>query len=298
MRAAPIRRFLPIAILAMACVPAARASEPLRIIVFGAHPDDCEYRVGGTAALWAKAGHAVKFVAVTNGDIGHHQMAGGILARRRTAEVTRSAAILGAEAEVFDNHDGELLPSLENRRAITRAIRAWRADVVITHRPNDYHPDHRYTGVLVQDAAFMVTVPNFCPDVPALRKNPVFLYMEDSFKKPSPFQADVLVPIDSVIATKIAALDAIESQFYEWNPWMGDDTDQVPKDKADRLKWLDGELRTLFATTADKFRGELVETLGEAGKDVKFAEAFEICEYGTQPSPDELKVIFPFSAGP
>ena len=59
----------------------------LRIIAFGAHPDDCEFKLGGTAAKWAALGHHVKLVSVTNGDIGHWRMAGGPLAMRRTAEV-------------------------------------------------------------------------------------------------------------------------------------------------------------------------------------------------------------------
>jgi len=159
----------------------------LRIIVFGAHPDDCEIRAGGVAAMWAAQGHHVKFVSTTNGDIGHWQMAGGPLAQRRKAEVEHAARILGIETEVLDIHDGELMPTLENRRLITRLIREWKADIVITHRPNDYHPDHRYTGILVQDAAYMVTVPFFCPDVPPLSRNPVFLYSSDRFQKPNPF---------------------------------------------------------------------------------------------------------------
>ena len=210
---------------------------PLRIIVFGAHPDDCELEAGGTAARWAKMGYKVKFVSVTNGDIGHYQIAGAILARRRTAEVKRCAEILGIETEVLDIHDGELLPTLENRRLITRKIREWQADVVVAHRPNDYHPDHRYTGILVQDAAFMVIVPSFCPDVPQLKRNPVFLYTEDDFKKPNPFAPDVVVPIDSVIDLKVACIDALESQFYEWNPWLFGYLADVPQDKAARLEW-------------------------------------------------------------
>ena len=204
----------------------------MRIIVFGAHPDDCELEAGGTAARWSRLGYKVKFVSVTNGDIGHHELAGAILARRRTDEVKKCAEILGIETEVLDIHDGELLPTLENRRIITRKIREWQADVVIAHRPNDYHPDHRYTGILVQDAAFMVIVPSFCPDVPALRKNPVFLYTEDDFKKPNPFSPDVVVPIDPVFDHKVACIDALESQFYEWNPWLFGYLDEVPKEKA------------------------------------------------------------------
>ena len=233
---------------------------------------------------------------MTNGDIGHHEMAGAILARRRTAEVKRCAEILGIETEVLDIHDGELLPTLENRRMITRKIREWQADVVIAHRPNDYHPDHRYTGILVQDAAFMVIVPSFCPDVPALRKNPVFLYTEDGFKKPNPFEPDVVVPIDPVLEQKVACVDALESQFYEWNPWLFGYLDQVPKEQGGAAgvdPRPDGPSAT--AASADRFRAKLVELLGpEKGKAVKYAEAFEVCEYGTQPNREELLRIFPF----
>ena len=271
------------------------AGEPKRIIVFGAHPDDCELEAAGTAARWAKLGYKVKFVSVTNGDIGHHEMAGAPLARRRTAEVKRCAEILGIESEVLDIHDGELMPTLENRRTITRKIREWKADVVISHRPNDYHPDHRYTGILVQDAAFMVIVPSFCPDVPALRKNPVFLYTEDGFKKPNPFEPDVVVPIDTTLDQKVACVDALASQFYEWNPWLFGYLDQVPKDRKARLEWTRGRTSRRASAIADRFRPKLMELLGdERGKAVKAAEAFEVCEYGTQPTREELLRIFPF----
>src|SRR3974377_2568409 len=187
----------------------------LRIICFGAHPDDCELQGGGVGALWSAKGHRVKLVSVTNGDIGHWRDAGGPLAKRRKAEAEQADKILGVTSEVLDIHDGELLPTLENRRLITRLIREWKADIVMAPRPNDYHPDHRYTGILVQDAAYMVTVPFFCPDVPYLKNNPVFLYYPDGFQKPNPFQPDVAVSIDSVIQQNLDALDALESQFYE-----------------------------------------------------------------------------------
>ena len=182
------------------------AAEPLRIICFGAHPDDCELQIGGTAAMWAAKGHKVKFVSLTNGDIGHWREAGGPLAKRRFEEVQKAAQILGVTTEVLDIHDGELMPTVENRRTLTRLIRQWKADVVIGHRPNDYHPDHRYTGVLVQDAAYMVTVPFFCPDVPHLTNNPVFMYYPDRFQKPNPFDPSVVVDITSVIEKKLEAL--------------------------------------------------------------------------------------------
>ena len=222
-------------LLAAAAAPAADA--PLRVIVFGAHPDDCDLDAGGTAALWAAKGHQVKFVSVTNGDAGHQSEGGGALARRRRAEAQEAGRRFGiAEYEVLDNHDGELEPTLAVRQQVIRRIRQWNADVVIAPRPNDYHPDHRYTGVLVQDTAYMVVVPNVCPDTPPLRKNPVFLYSQDGFQRPNPFRPDVAVAIDPVIDQKIRALDAHVSQVYEWLPWVEGVLDTVPKDPAARLR--------------------------------------------------------------
>ena len=178
----PILTRLPaLAVAALVALPALGQTEtPLRIIAFGGHPDDCEVKASGVAAMWAAQGHQVKFVSVTNGDIGHYEMAGGPLANVRRAEVEECGRLLGiASTVVLDNHDGELMPTLENRKKIARLIRDWQADVVLTHRPNDYHPDHRYTSILVQDAAFMVTVPYFTPDTPRVTKNPVFLYYSD-----------------------------------------------------------------------------------------------------------------------
>ena len=179
--------------------PAAAADGKLRIITFGAHPDDCELVAGGVAAKWAALGHKFKCVSVTNGDIGHAVIAGGPLALRRRAESRRAAQILGIETEVLDNHDGELMVTLENRRKIARLIRDWQADIVISHRPNDYHPDHRYTGVLVMDAAYMVQVPFFTPEIPPLTRNPVFLFSEDQFQKPNPFSGDIVGCIEDVV---------------------------------------------------------------------------------------------------
>lgn len=268
----------------------------LRIIAFGAHPDDCEIRAGGVAALWAAQGHHVKFVSVTNGDIGHWRMAGGPLAHRRTTEVHKAAKMLGITTQVLDIHDGELMPTLENRRTITRLIRGWKADIVLGPRPNDYHPDHRYTGVLVQDSAFMVTVPFFCPDVRHLEKNPVFLYYSDRFQRPNPFRADVVVAIDEVIERKIDALGIMESQFFEGG--AGGSERLIPKEaqgRAARHQVVRRRFANRFANTADNYRAKLIELYSEQrGKQVKYAEAFELCEYGSRPSPEELKRLFPF----
>jgi LmbE family N-acetylglucosaminyl deacetylase len=272
----------------------ARAADPpLHIIVFGAHPDDCDLDAGGAAAMWAAKGHAVKFVALTNGDAGHQSEGGGARARRRRAEAQEAGRRLGiAEYEVLDNHDGELEPTLAVRQEVIRRIRRWNADVVIAPRPNDYHPDHRYTGVVVQDSAYMVVVPNVAPDTPPLRKNPVFLYSQDRFLRPNAFRPDVVVAIDSVIDRKIAALDAHVSQFYEWLPWVEGTLDRVPKDHAARVAWL----RSQHADPAlgPDVREALRRWYGSGADAVRNAEAFEVCEYGRQPIEADLRRLFPF----
>lgn len=278
--------------LALSAVTSLHAQgEKIRIIAFGAHPDDCDIRAAGTTALWVKAGYHVKFVSVTNGDAGHQTMHGAELARRRLAEAKESARRQGIEYDVLDNEDGKLLPTLAVREQIIREIRSWKADVVLAPRPNDYHPDHRYTGVLVQDAAYMVVVPAITPDVPALRKNPVFLYYQDNFQRPNPFRPDVAVSIDDVIDQKINAMDSHVSQFYEWLPWVAGKLDQVPKDPAERKPWLK---RTWFTPPNADVRAALVKWYGaERGDRTQYYEAFEICEYGTQPDEARLRQIFP-----
>jgi LmbE family N-acetylglucosaminyl deacetylase len=276
----------------------AATDQPLRIIVFGAHPDDAEYKAGGTAAKWAKAGHKVKLVSVTNGDIGHWRAAGEALALRRAAEVRAAAEVLGVTSEVLGIHDGELEPTLENRKLITRLIREWKADVVISHRPWDYHPDHRYVGILVQDAAFMVTVPFFCPEVPALKRNPLFMHSSDMFQKPLPFQPDVAVAVDDVFETKLDAIHRLTSQAYEGGA-IGDaeqlGTVPAEADAPGRKAWLKERWMRRQSAEADRFRDLLVKLYGEErGRNVRYAEAFEICEYGHRPTPEDLRRLFPF----
>jgi LmbE family N-acetylglucosaminyl deacetylase len=266
-----------------------------RIIMIGAHPDDCDQDGGGTAILLAKMGYAVKFVAVTNGDAGHQAMKGAALAKRRLAEAQEAGKRFGVQYDVLDNHDGQLMPSLEVRLQIIRKIREWKADIVIAPRPNDYHPDHRYTGVLVQDAAYMVAVPNIAPEVPALTNNPVFLYFQDGFQRPNPFRPDVAIDISSVYAQKAHAMDAHVSQMYEWLPWIGHYSAEVPTGAAEREAWL-AKRRVVDITLA--VRSSLEKWYGkEKAATVVQAEAFEICEYGRQPSDEELKQLFPMLAG-
>lgn len=293
-----IRDWTPRMAVAQAAAPAQTPPNDgkLRVIIFGAHPDDAEYRGAGVAMKWAKAGHHVKLVSTTNGDIGHWQIAGGPLAQRRIKEVQEVARKLGVTVEVIDIHDGEIMPTLENRKIITKLIRQWNADIVITNRPNDYHPDHRYTSILVQDSAFMVTVPFFVPDVPPLQKNPVFLYTSDRFERPNPFRADVAVGIDEVIEPTLDALLVMESQIHEGG--ANGHAGLFPDDPAGKQRRRDEVRKSLarrYAASADHYRAALVKFYGEdRGKKVRYAQAFEICEYGRRPTQAELKQMFPF----
>jgi len=272
--------------------PMEAQDKPLRIIAIFAHPDDAESKMGGTAALWAEMGHEVKFVSVTNGDAGHQEIGGGVLAKIRRAEAQEAARRLGVkEYVVLDNHDAELLPHLHIRQQVIREIRKWDADIVLGLRTNDYHPDHRYAGVLVMDAAYMVVVPNVTPDTPPLTKNPVFLYMQDRFRFPYPFQNDIVVSIDKTLQKKIDGLDAHTSQMYEWLPWVGGTLDQVPANAAERRTWL--ARRWERSNVTDAHMPALRKYYGNNAANVKYVESFEIAEYGHQPTEDEIRKLFP-----
>lgn len=267
--------------------------ERLRILAIGAHPDDCEVSLGGTAALWAAAGHTVRFVSATNGQTGHHLQAGAQLTQRRMAEAAEAAKVLGVESQVLPIPNGQIEPTLVYRRMFIRLIREFRPDLVITHRPNDYHPDHRYTSQLVQDSAYLVMVPNNVPETPPLRYNPVMAYCCDDFRKPTPFVPDVVIAIDSVIERKLDALHRHASQMYEWIPWTQGRLEEVPPDEPGRRAWLKSQRAGRDERTAERFREQLIARYGpEKGAAVRYAEAFEACEYGTRLDAEQIHRLF------
>ena len=272
--------------------------QPLNILAIGAHPDDFDSRAGGAAALYARAGHRVKFVSLTNGDAGHHEVSGPGLAARRHAEAQAAARVLGlVEYQILDQHDGGLAPTLANRREVIRIIRAFQPDLILSPRPNDYHPDHRYTALLVQDAAYMVTVPSVVPDVPHLPGNPTIVYVADDFRKPTPFAPDVVVAIDEVVQQKLDAMHCHTSQMYEWLPYNANRLAEVPADAAGRRAWLARCRLPAAEAIANRHRDLLIALYGrERGERVRYAEAFEGCEYGTRLTPETIPRLFPFFA--
>jgi N-acetylglucosamine malate deacetylase 1 len=272
------------------------ALPPLRLLIIGAHPDDADYAAGGTAALYRAAGHVVKMVSMTNGNAGHHVQPGPALAQRRRAEAAAAGAVIGATYDVLDNNDGELLPTLENRAQVIRLIRTFQPDLVLTHRPNDYHPDHRYTSQLVQDAAYLVTVPAIAADTPHLTRDPVIAYLPDDFQKPYPFQPAVVVDIGAVFDRMVAMLHCHTSQFYEWLPYNAGYLNEVPAEPEQRLTWLATGMRARLRPRAERYRDLLLRAYGPTrGAAVEYVEAFEACEYGAPLDEAARRRLFPFA---
>jgi len=271
------------------------SNQPLRLLIIGAHPDDADFAAGGTAALYRAHGHVVRMVSLTNGDAGHHEIAGPALAQRRLAEATAAGAVIGADYQIFPNHDGELLPTLDNRRQVIRLIRTFQPNLILTHRPNDYHPDHRYTSQLVQDAAYMVTVPAVAPGVRHLAVNPVIAYLPDNFQKPYPLQPSIAVDVGPVLDKTMDMLCCHVSQFFEWLPHNVGMSHHVPAGDCDRRAWLEQQIHARLRRQAEHFRDLLVRQYGaDHGRRVEFAEAFEGCEYGSPLDAAARKRLFPF----
>ena len=264
----------------------------LNVLIIGAHPDDPD-KVGGCAYKWTQAGHTVTMVSFTNGDAGHQSIKAEELAKIRREEARKAGEVIGIKYITLDNHDGQLMPTYENRLQMIKVIREYKADLVIFPRPYDYHPDHRYTGTLVLDAAYMVTVPTILPDVPFLERNPVFLYMSDGFIHPEPFSADVAIDIDDAIEKKMDMYHQHKSQMYEWLPFNRGDLSKVPVSDADRRVWL-GESRKRDSSV-NQYRSKLIELYGqEKGATIKYCEAFQDSGYGTRLTKENMKIYFPF----
>lgn len=291
-------RFSLVVVVAVTVVQAVGAQVPagrsLRIIAFGAHPDDAELKFAGTAALLAAQGHKVKLVALTNGDVGHFAQAGGPLAQRRKAEVEGCHRKIGVESAVLDIHDGELMPDLETRKKVANLIRDWQADIVLSHRPWDYHPDHRASGKLAEDAAVLVAAPFFTPYTPPTPRNPIFLFYSDPFLKPYPFEPIIAIAIDEVAEKKWECISSMPSQFGDADSWQARTRPNVPADEAGRKAFLIEGVKQRSADVANQYRGLLLKLYGdERGRAVRYAEAFELNQYGSAATVDELKRLFP-----
>lgn len=282
----------------------------MRVLIIGAHEDDIEFRNAGMTIKFKELGHDVRFLCLSNGNGGHHILSPDETARARKGETQQVAKILGVQYDIWEDvNDCEIEPTLENRKRLTRYIREYNPDIICTHRVNDYHPDHRATAQLVQDASYLLIVPHFCPEAPAMKSMPVIMQTEDAFKNPE-FCADVVIDIDNEIETKLECVRCHRSQIYEWLPYTNGET--VPESEEEKIEWMKGMNITAdttdeeilaaprgysvrFAKVAARFRKELIEKYGEEkGSKVRYAEALMLSEYGKQLTEETKKIYFPF----
>lgn len=283
----------------------------MKILMIGAHQDDNEFRCGGLAHKYVKMGYEVRFLSLCNGCGGHHIMSPEETTKRRAEESAKVGEFLGIRYDIWDIDDCNIVADLKTRKRMIRYIREFSPDLIITHRTNDYMPDHRAAGQLVQDASYLLIVPHECADVPAMRKMPVIMYNEDDFSNPV-FKGDIVLDMDDEIDTKLQIANFNVSQVYEWLPYSNCYEDEVPETPEERFEWLKGMNITAdttdeevmaasrgyavrFAKTAARFRNELIERYGqERGSKIRYAEAFEIGEYGAKLTPEIKKTLFPF----
>lgn len=262
----------------------------VRILVIAAHPDDAEIFAGGLLARHGRRGNPVKIVSVTDGRSGHHQIPPQELVRVRRSEAQRAGERIGADYVTWDYPDGSLSPSIQVREAIIREIRSYQPDLLLTHRPYDYHPDHRAVGTAVLDASYLVTVPHICEDVVALRHDPVVAYMTDLFTRPCKLHADVVLDIGDQLDSIVQMTACHESQLFEWLPYH--DGLVVPAGHAARLEWLTEWFHQLYSKRRQHFAAELVSR-GMRLDEQLMIEVYELSEYAGQADQQRLRDMFP-----
>lgn len=223
----------------------------MNILAIGAHPDDIEVMCAGTLAKYAANGHKVFLATATNGNIGssHHSMEE--IARIRKAEAAKSAAILGAEYICLDYDDEMFYEDRSVRLAFINLVRHCKADVILTHYPSDYNPDHELTSKIVNDIAVMIPIAHLKTEAKPYDKIPSIFYFEPS--SGMRFVPTDYVDISDYYETKMQMLNCMQSQ----RQWM-----------ADNYSSLDGDPDRFFDTIriTSEYRGM------QAG--VKYAEGF------------------------
>lgn len=264
----------------------------IRVLIIGAHPDDAEVSAGGLVVRHCRHGSRVRIISVTDGRSGHHHIASDDLVRVRREEARQAGERVGADYDVWHFPDGALEPSLAVRSAIIREIRQFAPDLVLTHRPNDYHPDHRAVGVAVQDASYMVTVPHVCEDTPALLRDPVVAYMSDLFTRPNPLRPDVLLEVSEEFDLTVQMAACHGSQFFQWLPYHDGILDTVPSGSAARHEWLSEWFRSLHQRRRDHFQSAMVDH-GLKLDQKSLIEVYEISEYAARADAARLAALFP-----
>ncbi len=267
-------------------------SSDCNVLLFGAHPDDAEIFAAGLLIRHCQRGSKVRIVSVTDGRSGHHATEPERLVQVRREEAQRAGEVIGAEYVTWDFPDGSLQPDLEVRAAIIREARRFQPSLILTHRPNDYHPDHRAVGQAVQDASYMMTVPHVCRDTPALRRDPVVAYMCDLFTRPNRLRPDIVLDVQAEFETMVHMAACHKSQFFEWLPFHDGLIDEVPASASDRLTWLRGWLLKWLAPRVPHFQEALDGLVGGPPLS-KTIEVYEVSEYAAKLDKSAKAKLFP-----
>lgn len=273
-----------------------RLSRP-RILVLAAHPDDAEIFAGGLLCRQSRLGAAIKIVSITDGRSGHHQIAPPELVAIRRREAAASGAILGGEYVTWDFPDGYLQATLAVRDAIIAEMRRFQPDLVLTHRPCDYHPDHRAVGQSVQDASYLVTVPHIVAEIPRLQRDPVVAYMPDLFTRPTPLAPDLVLQVTDEFPVAVQMLACHRSQVFQWLPFHDQCEADLPADEAGQMEWLDRWLRQFIAGRETLWQ-ERIKQLGfplSSSDQPQCFEVFEISQYAGKLTTANQQWLFPGS---
>jgi LmbE family N-acetylglucosaminyl deacetylase len=192
----------------------------MRILAIHAHPDDVEILAGGTIALLAERGHEIAIATMTPGDCGSRELPADEIAVVRRREAAAAAAIVGASYTCLEFRDLAIFNDDASRRRVVEALRASRAEMVLTASPVDYLCDHETTSALVRDACFCGPMPNYRTggDAAPLERIPHLYWMdplEGRDREGCVVAPDFVLDVGSTFATKVAMLSAHASQ-REW----------------------------------------------------------------------------------
>lgn len=232
----------------------------MRVLAVGCHPDDIEVSCAGTLAKYKKLGHDVITCHVTNGNMGHVEIMPDELREIRINEAKSAGALIGAEVLTCDLGDLLVYDSDKKQRdMVVDIIRYANPDVIITHNPNDYMPDHVAVSKLVFDAAFTATLPHYYTKEQSISKMTPIYYM-DSLAGVN-FMPTEYVDISETIDLKLQMLEMHQSQLK----WMRDH---------DNIDFAE------FVRVCARFRGL------QCG--VEYAEAFTFCNAYLKIRPERL----------
>ncbi len=184
----------------------------MKVLAIGAHPDDIEISCAGTLAKMVQSGHEVVICHVSDGDKGHYEIPSEELIVIRKQEAQLAGAVIGCPVISLGMRDGRILADNETNRALFMDLLcSVQPDLVITHAPNDYMPDHVAVSRLVFDTTFLATLPGASQNHPFAAKVPSLFYMDNL--SGIDFQPTLYVDITDTFTTKATMLEQHQSQL-------------------------------------------------------------------------------------